>query len=187
MLGLRNKQEIIMKQSLSIRYTVLAALFAALTAVGGYIAIPIGPVPIVLANLFVLLAGLLLGSKWAVSSIAIYLFLGAIGLPVFAGGKSGVVVLLGPTGGFLLGYLACALIVALICGIGNPSLWKDIVAVSAGIAAVYLLGVPWLKFNSGLDWGKVFSIGMFPFIPGDILKGIAAVAAAKTLRPQMNE
>lgn len=175
-----------MKEKLSLKYTVLAALFAALTAVGGYIAVPIGPVPIVLANLFVILAGLLLRPGWAASSIGIFLFLGAIGLPVFAGGKSGFAVLLGPTGGFLFGYLLCAFVIALICGIGTPAIWKDIAAVAAGITAVYLLGVPWLKLNLGLEWGKSFSIGMLPFVPGDIIKGIAAIFIAGNIRPQIN-
>lgn len=173
-------------QSTSLKYTVLAALFAALTAVGGYIAVPIGPVPIVLANLFVMLAGLLLRPKWAFSSMGIFLFLGIIGLPVFAGGRSGFAVLLGPTGGFLSGYLLAVLLISLICMIGKPSLLRDSAAVFAGIAAVYLLGVPWLKINMGFDWNKALSLGMLPFIPGDLLKGAAAVFIAKNLRPQIN-
>ena len=173
-------------QSTSLKYTVLAALFAALTAVGGYIAVPIGPVPIVLANLFVMLAGLLLRPKWAFSSMGIFLFLGIIGLPVFAGGRSGFAVLLGPTGGFLSGYLLAVLLISLICLIGKPSLLRDSAAVLAGIAAVYLLGVPWLKINMGFDWNKALSLGMLPFIPGDLLKGAAAVFIAKNLRPQIN-
>ena len=171
----------------SLKYTVLAALFAALTAVGGYIAIPIGPVPIVLANLFVMMAGLLLRVKWAASSIGIFLFLGAIGLPVFAGGKSGLAALFGPTGGFLFGYLAAAVVISLICRIGKTSIVKDIAALVTGIAVIYLLGVPWLKYTLSFDWGKTLSIGMIPFIPGDIVKGVAAVFIARSLRPQIEE
>ncbi len=104
-----------MSQTVSIKNTVFASLFAALTAVGGYIAVPIGPVPIVLSNLFVILAGLLLKPKWAAASMGIFLFLGAIGLPVFSGGKSGFAALFGPTGGFLFGFLASAFVISLIC------------------------------------------------------------------------
>ena len=68
-----------------LRMMVYASLLAALIAVGAYLAIPIGPVPIVLQNLFVLLAGLLLGSRWGAASVAVYLLAGACGLPVFAG------------------------------------------------------------------------------------------------------
>ena len=74
----------------NLRWTVLASLMAALTAVGAYLQIPIGPVPIVLSTLFVLLSGLLLGSRWGLVSMALYLLIGAIGLPVFSGGRGGV-------------------------------------------------------------------------------------------------
>ena len=177
-----------MSQHSSLKYTVYAALFAALTAVGGYIAVPVGPVPIVLANLFVMLAGLLLSPKGAASSVGIFLFLGAIGLPVFAGGKSGFAALLGPTGGFLSGYLVSAVLISVICRSGrNKSILKDSAAVFAGIAAVYVTGVPWLKYNLGLEWSKALGIGMLPFIPGDIIKGAAAVFISRVLRPQIED
>lgn len=176
-----------MNQKSSIRMMVLSALFAALTSVGAYIAIPIGPVPIVLSNLFILLAGLLLGKKWAPVSIGIYLLLGLAGLPVFAGGASGPAVFAGPTGGFLISFPLAAFIIALISSIGTPSLKKDIPAVLAGIAFVYLLGVPWLKISLGMEWGKALTAGMIPFIPGDLLKGAAAVILAKYIRPQLND
>ncbi|MDQ1330177.1 MAG: biotin transport system substrate-specific component, partial [Thermodesulfobacteriota bacterium] len=88
-----------------------ASLLAALTAVGAYIAIPVGPVPIVLQSLFILLAGLLLGSTWGVAGVGIYLLAGAFGLPVFAGGAGGIGRFLGPTGGYLLGFLPAVYII----------------------------------------------------------------------------
>src|SRR4030067_426903 len=91
-----------------LRWIVLSSLMAALMAVGAYIHVPIGPVPIVLTNLFVLLSGLLLGSRWGLASAAIYLLVGAIGMPVFYGGKGGLAHILGPTGGYLFGFLLCA-------------------------------------------------------------------------------
>ncbi len=172
----------------SIKHTVYAALFAALTAVGAYIAIPVGPVPIVLANLFIMLAGLLLKPKWAASSIAAFLFLGLIGVPVFSGGKSGLAALLGPTGGFLFGYLVSAVIISLICRIGkNKSTVKDSAAVFAGILVLYLMGVPWLKYNLGLDWSKAIIMGMLPFIPGDLVKAAASVFLAGFLRYRIED
>lgn len=176
-----------MNKTISLRYAVLASLFAALTAVGAYISIPIGPVPIVLANMFVITAGLLLGRKWAPASMGIYLFLGAIGLPVFSGGNSGIAYFAGPTGGFLIGYALAAFVIALICNAGKTALWKDILAVLAGITVVYLLGVPWLKYSLSMDWPKAFSAGMIPFIPGDLLKGAIAVVLVRLLRPQLND
>lgn len=176
-----------MEKKSSIRHMVLAALLAALTAVGAYIAIPIGPVPIVLANLFVLLSGLLLGKKWAPASMGIYLLLGIIGLPVFSGGRSGLAFLFGPTGGYLLGYVLAAFVIALLSGMGKSTIRKDMVAVLMGILIIYALGVPWLKFSLSMDWTKAFSAGMIPFIPGDLLKGAVAVLLAKFLRPQLND
>jgi biotin transport system substrate-specific component len=75
-----------MNSSNQLRMMVYASLFAALTAAGAFLAIPIGPVPIVLQNMFVFLAGLLLGPRWGLASVAVYLLAGAFGLPVFAGG-----------------------------------------------------------------------------------------------------
>lgn len=166
---------------------VLAALFAALTAVGSYIAIPIGPVPIVLANFFIMMAGLLLGRKWAPISIGIYLLLGVVGLPVFSGGASGPAALAGPTGGFLIGYVVTAFIIAIISRSENPSIKKDIPAVLAGIVVLYLLGVPWLKISLSMEWSKALSAGMIPFIPGDLLKGAAAILLVRLVRPQLND
>jgi biotin transport system substrate-specific component len=176
-----------MKETSQLRFVVLAALFAALTAIGSYISIPVGPVPIVMANLFIFMAGLLLGKKWAATSIGIYLLLGLIGLPVFAGGASGVAVFAGPTGGFLLGYPVSAFIIALISSSGKTALWKDILAVLAGITISYLLGVPWLKYSLSMDWVKAIGAGMLPFIPGDLIKGAAAITLIKFLRPQIHE
>ena len=85
--------------------TIYAALFAALTAVGAYMALPIGPVPVVMQNLFVFLAGLILGGRWGLASVGIYLLAGAVGMPVFAGGTGGVGRFFGPTGGYLIGWI----------------------------------------------------------------------------------
>jgi len=92
------------------------SLMAALIAVGAYIAIPIPivPVPIVLQNLFVLLAGLLLGSRWGLASMGLYLLAGSIGLPVFSGGRGGLAHFLGPTGGYLIGFAVEAWLVGFI-------------------------------------------------------------------------
>lgn len=96
-----NPEGIEVSGPIQIRMTVYASLFAALTAAGAYLSIPIGPVPIVLQNLFILLSGLLLGSRWGPASVAVYLLAGACGLPVFAGGMGGIGRLVGPTGGYL--------------------------------------------------------------------------------------
>jgi len=177
--------------SLQLRKLVHTALFAALIAAGAFIAIPIGPVPIVLQNLFVLLAGLMLGAKWGFITVAVYLLAGVAGLPVFAGGTGGIARIMGPTGGYLLSYLPAVFAVGLISNMGKANheksnkrqIAQDIVAMVLGTIIVYLGGVPWLKTVTGMDWSKAVSLGMVPFIIGDLLKIAAAVPIARVLRP----
>lgn len=165
---------------------VYAALMAALTAVGAYIAVPIGPVPIVLQNLFVMLAGLLLGSRWGLISIAVYLLAGAVGLPVFAGGTGGIGKFVGPTGGYLLGFAAAAYLIGFISERGRGRVAIDIGAMIVGTLVIYLFGVSWLKVVTGMSVSKAMAVGMFPFLPGDILKIAAAVPIARAIRPIIN-
>jgi biotin transport system substrate-specific component len=166
---------------------VYASLFAALTAVGAYIHIPIGPVPIVLQNLFVLLAGLLLGSRWGFTSMSIYLLVGAIGIPVFAGGKGGIAHFLGPTGGYLIGFAISALMTGYVSERSNGRTAADILAVVMGSMVTYAFGAPWLKLVTGMTWTKAFMVGMVPFLPGDVLKASAAVVLARHIRPMMKQ
>jgi len=160
-----------------------ASLLAALTAVGAYIAIPIGPVPIVLQSLFILLSGLLLGSTWGVAGVGIYLLAGAFGLPVFAGGAGGIGRILGPTGGYLLGFLPAVYVIGLISEQKKKSTLIDITAMLCGTIIIYTCGVSWLKVLTGMDLKKAVAVGMIPFLIGDALKIAAAVFIAKSVRP----
>jgi biotin transport system substrate-specific component len=169
-----------------LRSMVLASLVAALTAVGAYIHVPLGPVPIVLSTLFVILSGLLLGSRWALTSMALYLLVGAIGIPVFAGGKGGFAHFLGPTGGYLMGYLISAWITGLISERANRRLILDVIAVVIGSLTLYGCGVPWLKFVTQMSWPKAFVVGVAPFLIGDAIKAFVAVLLARSVRPMLN-
>lgn len=166
-----------------LRMMVYAALMAALTAAGAYIAIPVGPVPIVLQNFFVLLTGLLLGWRWGFVSMALYLFAGLIGLPVFAGGTGGVGRFVGPTGGYLLGYLPAVFIIGLISELLERRWWADLSGMILGSAMVYLCGVTWLKIATGMTMAKTLAAGFYPFVIGDLIKIAVALPVAKTLRP----
>jgi biotin transport system substrate-specific component len=167
-----------------LRRTVLSALFTALIIVGAYISfpLPVSPVPIVLQNLFVLLAGLLLGRRWALGAVALYLLLGLIGLPVFSAARGGLAHFLGPTGGYLIGFLLAAGLAATIVGTA-PRLWREIVAVVVGTISIYLIGVPWLKVVADMSWPSALAAGLTPFLIGDALKAAAAVGIARLLRP----
>jgi len=167
--------------SQNIRMTVYCCLFAALIVVGTYIKIPIGPVPIVLANFFVILAGALLGGVWGTASVGLFLFLGLIGLPVFSQG-GGIAALVGPTGGYLFGYLVAAFVAGIISERGRSRPLLDVAGLAAGALAIYVLGVPWLKLSLHLSWAKTLSVGVFPFLIGDAIKVAAAVAIVRVLQ-----
>lgn len=163
---------------------VLSALFAACMAIGAYIIIPIGPVPLVLTNFFVILAALFLGGKWGLASTGIYLLCGIIGLPVFSKGGAGIVHLLGPTGGYLIGYLPAVWTGGIISEKGNYSLLKSTAAAIATALLIYGFGVPWLKIQMGMTWKNAFLAGMVPFLIGDGIKIIAAMAVRKALQSE---
>ena len=160
------------------------ALFAALIAGGTFIAVPLGPIPLVLQNLFVLLSGMILGPLLGSAAVCLYLLAGILGAPVFAGFTGGITRLAGPTGGFLAGYILAALVSGLIAG--KPGIVfsqiRIIAAAILGLLAVYIPGLVWLKISTGYDWAKTLITGFVPFLLGDLLKGIAAVLIAPRLR-----
>jgi biotin transport system substrate-specific component len=172
-----------MKDINQLRMIVFASLLAALMAAGAYLAIPIGPVPIVMQNMFVFLAGLLLGSRWGAASVAVYLLAGVCGLPVFAGGMGGIGRLVGPTGGYLVGYLPAVFLIGFISEKAAARIGYDVVAMICGTIVLYACGVSWLKILTGMTWAKALTVGMYPFLIGDALKIAAAALIAKALRP----
>jgi len=173
--------------STSLRMTVYASLMAALTAAGAYLAIPIGPVPIVLQNLFIFLSGLLLGPGWGTASVGVYLLAGILGLPVFAGGVGGIGRFAGPTGGYLLGFLPAVCVIGFISNVTKTNVVRDLLAMVCGGLIIYACGLSWLKLLTGMTLGKTLAVGMYPFLPGDALKMAAAVPIAKALRPVIHK
>lgn len=168
-----------MKTNTSLQGLIYAALFGAGTAVGAYIMVPVPPVPITLQTLFLYLAGALLGGRLAVLSQVVYLVLGIIGLPVFAGGKGGLGILFGPTGGYLIGFLVAAYIV----GKWNEKLVKPsfpavLLSMVAGTIPIYVLGVFQLCLVAKLTLGKAVSVGVLPFLIGDGIKIVVATLLA---------
>jgi biotin transport system substrate-specific component len=168
--------------SLVIRKMVYGSLMAALIAVGAFIAVPIGPVPIVLQNLFVMLAGLLLGGRWGCISVTIYLLAGALGLPVFAGGSGGIARLVGPTGGYLIGFAPAALVIGWLSGRGGGRFIVDVAAMVVGTAIIYAIGVTRLGVVADLSPKAALLVGMVPFLPGDAVKIIITAIIARKLR-----
>ena len=159
------------------RRMILCALFAALTAVSAQVVIPMGPVPVNLALLPLLICGALLPLRFALASVLVYIGMGGAGLPVFAGMAGGPGVLLGPTGGYIIGYVLCVAVTSLLMGKGV----KRPVAMVVGVAACYALGTPWLMVSAGMSLPQALLSGVIPFILGDILKVFLASYLAKRL------
>lgn len=165
------------------RDLTLAALFAALTAVGAYLSFPLyGAVPFSLQVAVVLLAGLVLGCRLGALSMAVYLLSGLFA-PVFAGGSSGLGVLIGPAGGYLWGFvLAAALVGALTERVRPRSVVTLAAVAAAGLLPIYVLGAGWLAVSlRTLDPTLVLWGGVVQFLPGDLVKVIVVALVARAL------
>jgi biotin transport system substrate-specific component len=150
------------------------SLFIALSA-QIVIRLPFSPVPITGQTLAVLLVGALLGSRRGALSVVAYLAEGAMGLPVFAGGGTGIVWLLGPTGGYLLGFVPAAFITGWLAERGwDRRVETTLLLMLAGNVAIYAVGLPYLASITGFD--RVLHLGFYPFIVGDIAKCLLAAA-----------
>lgn len=153
---------------------VLPALFAALIAAAAFIAIPLpgSPVPLVLQNLLVVLAGLLLGPLGGSGAVFLFLLLGALGFPVFSGGHGGLAWFAGPTGGYLLGYFLASILAGLLAGRrGRLGVW---LGSFSAFLLILLVGALRLKFYKSLSWEAAFLGGVLPFLIGDGIKALFA-------------
>ncbi|MCK4900167.1 MAG: biotin transporter BioY [Anaerolineales bacterium] len=160
----------------------LAGVTAAVLGISSWLTIPFWPVPLTLQTLVLFTAALLFGHRISVLTVLLYWALGIIGVPVFAGGASGFGTFLGPTGGFLLGFLPASLITALIGRNVTPSRITPyqrrltyLKALILGHIALYGLGVTWLGVWLNFNWTSALLFGVLLFLPGDILKGIATL------------
>jgi biotin transport system substrate-specific component len=167
----------------TLRRMVYAAMFGALTAIGSFIVIPLQPLPMTLQTLFTGLAGVVLGGYTGALSQIIYVLLGIIGLPVFAGGKAGFGTLLGPTGGYLIGFIVGAYVIGKIIEARREAgLAWIIMALVVGNLVIYTLGTLQLSLVTHFSLLKSLMVGVVPFLPGDLLKLLAAAWLALKLR-----
>jgi biotin transport system substrate-specific component len=164
---------------------VMTALFAALFSAGAFIAVPLGPVHIVLQNFFTLLSGLVMGPFLGAAAVGLFIVAGVIGLPVFANNTMGIARLLGPTGGYIFGYLLGAFVAGLVIGFPKQGekikIWRLALAVALGVLVVYIPGLIRLKFVLGA-WPKTFAAGFYPFLFGDAVKAVIAALITPRLR-----
>ncbi len=190
------------KNGLGTRQMVLIAMFVVLIAVGGFIKIPVPPVPISLQSLFVLLAGALLGSTYGSAAVAVYIVLGLIGLPIFTSG-GGIAYVLKPSFGYILGFIPAAYITGLLThkalkmqtkpeNGAKQTFLRIFAANLAGTAVIYVFGLIYLYFVMKLHIGKDLEIlnlaytGMIIFLPGDLAKCFLSTITAEKLAPIIN-
>jgi biotin transporter BioY len=159
----------------------LALIFSLLLALSAQVRIPLfnTPVPITGQTFVVLLAGALLGPRLGAATMVAYLLEGAAGLPFFQGGNGGLAYLLGPTGGYLIGYIPAAAIAGWFAERGlDRRFVTAVVMMIAAEAAIYGSGLAWLSYF--VPAGKVLGMGLLPFIVVDMIKILAAAAVLPT-------
>lgn len=160
------------------RITAYSAAFIGLISIGAWISVPFFPVPLTLQTLFVLLSGAVM-KRYAVIPVSLYVILGALGLPVFHTGVTGFGILLGPTGGYLTGFILAALTVGVSYEYTSMKIRGAGLLTGTGI--IYLCGVVWLMFSLSLELTPAVISGVLPFIPGDVIKIYAVYKIAQLL------
>lgn len=166
---------------ISTKDMILVSLFTALTAIGAFLSIPVGPVPISLQTMFVLLSGIILGPKLAPLSQTVYIILGLVGLKIFAGFKGGPQMIFSPTFGFLLGFILASFLVGMIIHNYKKLNFKNtLIASLIGSIIIYIIGIPYMYIilnkvmNTPITFIQALKTGCLIFLPGDILKSILA-------------
>lgn len=162
---------------LSTKDMTLIAVFTALTAIGAQLSLPTDPVPFTLQVLFCMYSGVLLGSKKGALSQILYVLIGLVGIPVFAGFKGGIQTAMSPTFGYLLGFIVCSYVVGkIIESFKEVNILKLALATISGLLVVYIIGVPYLYLilnkvvNSPITFSQAVKTGFSVFIIQDLIK-----------------
>lgn len=151
------------------------ALMAALMCVLCPVSVPIGPIPISLSILVILLTVYVLGTWRALVSYTVYLLLGAVGMPVFSGFQGGLAKLAGPTGGYLAGFWLMILVAGIIMEKGKRNLLVTVLGMLVGVAIDYAVGTAWFVFQTESTVVHALDVCVYPFIPFDVAKIVIAV------------
>lgn len=181
------KREIIVNKTIC-RVLGVAA-FVILTALGAFVRIPLPftPVPITLQTLFVLLAAVSLGANLGGIVQFIYITLGILGLPIFSQAASGLAYLAGPTAGYLFGFILASLFAGRLIKYVKENFFLTLAVLFSADLIILLCGTAWLGLIFGYPVSRLLMLGFFPFIPGDLLKVIAAAVLYSRLRHRLSE
>jgi biotin transport system substrate-specific component len=164
--------------------TEIAVMTAIMCVMGPWV-IPIGPVPISLGTLAVMLSVYILGTRKGTVACLVYILLGTLGLPVFSGFSGGFGKLAGPTGGYLIGYLFLALIGGWFIHRFYTKIHLQFLGLLLGIAVCYAFGTAWLAYVAHMTAGAALAAGTLPFIPFDVAKAVIAILLGRTLRERL--
>ncbi|NYF24879.1 biotin transporter BioY [Sporosarcina sp. JAI121] len=173
------------ESSYKLRMMIISALFAAIIGVFAQVTIPLPLVPITGQTLAIGLAATILGARYGILSVLLYLFMGAIGIPVFAQMSGGLGSLFGPTGGFLFGFLPTAFTIGYFLEKAGFTLKNAIIANVIGMFVALSFGTAWLKFFANLTWTAAFAGGFAPFILVGLIKATLAAWAGITVRNRL--
>ncbi len=178
-----------MKHTTGVRSFALVGVMTAILCIicPIMIHIPVSPVPISLGTLGVVLAVTVLGTKKGTLSVLLYILLGLVGLPVYAGFLSGPGTLWGSTGGYIVGYLLFAIIYGIFLEKGNSKLVPAFIGLLLGTVAVYTTGCLWLSFHHALTFWETISIGVLPYLVGDVVKMVLALTLGLQLRGRLEK
>lgn len=172
-------------KKLTLKEMTATALMTALLCVAAPFTIPTGVIPISLATFVIYLAAAILGAKKGSLCVLLYILLGAIGLPVFSGFSGGLGKLAGPTGGYIVGYIFCALIVGLAADLFGKRIWVYPIAMVLGTAVLYAFGTVWFMIQSGNGLAASLALCVVPFLLGDAVKIVVATGVGFLLRQQV--
>lgn len=161
---------------------IAVVLGSLVLAASSYIEAPMWPVPITLQTYAVCIIGALFGARLAAATVAAYLIEGAVGLPVFAGGGAGFVHFFGPTGGYLIGFLAAATLIGALVERG----WSKGILSLLGLMLlghIVILALGALQLQLFVGWSQAWASGVAPFVVGTIIKTVAAAATVRAASP----
>ena len=166
---------------------VLTALFAAVLCVVAPFSVAIGPIPLTFATLMIYMAAGTLGWKYGVLSVFLYILLGAVGLPVFSNFRGGFHTIAGVTGGYIIGYIPCALATGLIIEVLQKKLWTYVLGMVIGTVLLYTCGTIWFVHQTGNSITMALALCVIPFLIGDIIKITLACIIVPKLRSTLSK
>ena len=172
---------------MKVKQMATVAVTTAVVCVLGPLAVPVGPVPITLCVLGIFLAVYLLGMRGGTLAVLLYLLIGMAGLPVFSGFSAGPGKLLGPTGGYLVGYIFMALIAGFFIDRFEKKWYLQFAGMALGLAALYAFGTVWLAVQAHMTFAQALWAGVIPFVAFDLCKLAAALAIGRVLKARLRQ